>query len=143
MKKEISYQEFSAAADKLYSAGEVPTALKLQASLGKGTLAEINQQLKTWQDLKTPHHSILDGSKQASAVSVAVQELLLHSDADSLQTIPAPIPPDAGIDPENNSEVHAALSELMRENKVLTEKIIELTAELNTLKEQTKPSAAR
>jgi hypothetical protein len=137
MHKEISFEEFSVVAEKISAQGQVPTPEMLLKIIGRGTQEEMTQHLRTWQDLKNPNHSILDGSSNASAVSIAVQEVILHANGEVPQVKAAPKTPlDTGIDPENNSETHAAMSELMRENKVLTEKIMALMRELESFKKK-------
>jgi hypothetical protein len=132
-KEEITFHQVSAAADMLYAAGEMPSAVKLQKTLSSGSLTDIAKHLKTWTDLKSPNPGVLD-STAPPAVSLAVQDVVLHTHNDS----PNATLLDSVMTQQEPRQTHSAMQELVKENQILTEKVIALTAEKDLLLKQLK-----
>jgi hypothetical protein len=135
--EKVTYHDVCAVADSIYSRGALPTVASVQKILGTGTLGDIGKHLKEWENFKTANPGVLDGTNHTPpAVSLAVQDVLIHTQNDEKT-------PDTGVfdtvvQKQSESQMQVGMAELVKENRVLAEKITQVTQEKDALAAQLK-----
>ena len=135
--KKVTYHDVCAVADSIYARGEFPTVASVQKILGTGTLSEIGIHLKEWENFKSSNPGVLDGTNHTPpAVSLAVQDVLIHSQTD--EKAPENSVFDTVVHQQNESQMQVGMAELVKENRILAEKITQVTQEKDALAAQLK-----
>jgi hypothetical protein len=136
-KKKVTYHDVCTIADSIFSRGELPTVASVHKILGKGTLGEIGKHLKEWENFKTANPGVLDGTNHTPpAASLAVQDVLIRSQRD--EKSPENSVFDTVVQKQNESQMQVGMAELVKENRVLAEKITQVSQENEALKTQLK-----
>jgi predicted RNase H-like nuclease (RuvC/YqgF family) len=135
--KKITYHDVCAVADSIYSRGELPTVASVQKILSQGSLADIGKHLKAWENFKSANRGVLDGTNHMPpAVSLAVQDVLIHTQND--EKTPENTVFDTVVNKQTESQMQVGMAELVKENRILAEKITQVTQEKEALAEQLK-----
>jgi hypothetical protein len=136
---EITFHEVSESADRIFSEGEMPTIVKVQNALNKGSLNDIAKHLVLWGNLKTANPGVLDGTNNTPpAASLAVQDVLTHAHDGKSSSHAHHSIFDTVMHAREPEKSHSAMAELVKENQILADKIISLTKENDKLREKVK-----